>query len=48
MSKGSNRRKSQISIEEENLRWELIKSTTTAARKKQILKQLDKMKKQTE
>jgi hypothetical protein len=46
MSKGSNRRKPQVSIEEENLRWELIKSTTTPARKKEILKQLDKMKQQ--
>ena len=48
MSKGSNRRKSQISIEQENLRWELINPKTTPTRKTQILQQLQKLKLQTE
>lgn len=40
MSKGSRQRKSQISIEEEDLRWELCKITTTPERKEEILKLL--------
>lgn len=40
MSKGSRRRPTQISRMEEELRWELIKSTTNEERKQQIREQL--------
>lgn len=41
--KGDTRRKSNISLKEEDLRWELIQ-TKNKKRKKQILKELEKIK----
>lgn len=44
MSKGSGRRPTQISSQEEDLRWELINPKTTKKRKKAILALLEKLK----
>ena len=42
--KGDKRRPSQITQQEELLRWELFKSTTSPERKVEIKKQLEAMK----
>lgn len=41
--KGSGRRPTSVSETEENLRWELIKSTTTPERKEEIKRELEKL-----
>ncbi len=44
MGKGSKRRPTQISNVENDLRWELFKSSTPPERKEEILKQLERIK----
>lgn len=41
--KGSFRRPTSVNETEENLRWELIKSTTTPERKEEIKRELEKL-----
>lgn len=41
--KGSKRRPTSVNKTEENLRWELIKSTTTPERKEQIKLELEQL-----
>lgn len=41
--KGSKRRPTSVNETEENLRWELIKSTTTPERKDEIKRKLEQL-----